>query len=193
MVTNYSTQKDTEKSKSGLVIKSNNLINMQTDLNLIQLKIFTKIILETVKNPNKEFYRFSIAQLMKDLNITDSNYSTLKRATKNMFKVVVLKTKDRETQLVLFTKVDYQDWMVDMYLHPDLKPYILDIKQRYTKYFFKNITWLNSIYSMRIYELLKEYEFRHKRSFEINEFRFLLNIDEWKYLRFTDFKKRILL
>ncbi len=63
-----------------------------------------------------------------------------------------------------------------MYLHPDLKPYILDIKERYTKYFFKSITGLNSMYSMRLYEILKQYEFRKSKSFKIEELRFILNI-----------------
>lgn len=80
-----------------------------------------------------------------------------------------------------------------MYLHPELKPYILDIKQRYTKYFFKSITGLNSIYSMRLYELLKQYEFRNSRSFNLEDLRFLLNITEGKYAKYTDFKKRVLL
>jgi plasmid replication initiation protein len=113
---------------------------MQTDLNLLQLKIFTKIIMSTIKNPDDDFYRFSIKNLMDEFNLTDTNYTNLKRATKEMNKVVVLKTQNGEDQLALFTKVSYNGGIVDMYLHPELKPYILDIKQRYTKYFFKNIT-----------------------------------------------------
>lgn len=179
-------------AKEGLVIKSNNLINMQTDLSLIQLKVFTKIIMSTVKNPNAEFYRFSIKTLLDDFNIASPHYTALKKATEWMIKAVVLKSPDREQQLALFTEVDYKNWMVDMYLHPKVKPYILDIKERYTKYFFKSITGLNSIYSMRLYELLKQYEFRKSKNFEIEEFRFILNIWD-KYSKYTDFKKRVLL
>jgi len=179
--------------KKELVIKSNKLIDMQTDLNLIQLKIFTKVILSTVQNPKDEYCRFSIKELMNDFNITETHYTALKIATKNMIKAVILKTINGEIQLPLFTKVAYCDGIVDMYLHPELKPYILNIKTRYTKYFFKNITGLNSIYSMRLYELLKQYEFRWNRSFDISELRFLLNVWEGKYKRHTDFRKRIIL
>ncbi len=179
-------------AKNELVIKSNNLINMQTNLSLIQLKIFTKIIINTVNNPNAEYYRFSVQELLKDFNISSPHYTALRKATEGMFKAVVLKDKDREQQLALFTEVDYRDGVVDMYLHPKIKPYILDIKERYTKYFFKNITGLNSIYSMRIYELLKQYEFRKNKSFDIDEFRFILNIWD-KYSKYTDFKKRVIL
>ena len=110
-----------------------------------------------------------------------------------MIKAVILKNENGEVQLPLFTQVSYDKGIVDMYLHPKLKPYILDIKQRYTKYFFKSITGLNSIYSMRLYELLKEYEFRKSRSFSMEELKFLLNISKDKYSKYTDFKKRVLL
>jgi len=176
-----------------LVIKSNSLIDLQTDLKLTQLKIFTKIIMHTVQEPQKEFCRFSIQELMQEFHMTDSNYTALKKATAEMIKAVILKNKDGEVQLPLFTKVSYKGGIVDMYLHPELKPYILDIKQRYTKYFFKSITGLNSIYSMRLYELLKQYEFRNSRSFKLEDLRFLLNISTGKYAKYTDFRKRVIL
>ena len=68
-------------AKKELVIKSNHLIDMQTDLSLIQLKIFTKIIMSTVKNPNNEFYRFSIKDLLDDFNILSPHYTALRKAT----------------------------------------------------------------------------------------------------------------
>lgn len=180
-------------TKQNLVIKSNKLIGMQSDLNLTQLKLFAMVIIATVKNPQNDFYRFSIKELMDEFNITDTNYTALKRATGDMIKLIVLKTKDREHQLTLFTDIIYESGVVDMYLHKSIKPYILDIEKKYTKYYFENISWLNSIYSIRIYELLKEYEFRKSRNFELWDLRFLLNISEDKYKNYPDFKKRVLL
>ena len=179
--------------KKELVIKSNELINMQTDLTLIQLKVFTKIIMSTVKNPNAEFYRYSIQELLKDFNITSKHHVALKKATAWMIRAVILRTQNGEVQLPLFTKVSYDSWIVDMYLHPDLKPYILDIKERYTKYFYQSMTGLNSMYSMRLYELLKQYEFRKNKNFQIEELKFLLGIGEEKYTKYTDFRKRVIL
>ena len=127
-------------SKQNLVIKSNKLIGMQSDLNLTQLKLFAMVIMATVQNPQNDFYRFSIKELLDEFHITDTNYTALKRATGNMIKLVVLKTKDREHQLALFTDIIYENGVVDMYLHPKLKPYILDIEKRYTKYYFENIS-----------------------------------------------------
>ena len=69
------------ESQKEIVIKSNSLIDMQTDLSLMQLKVFTKIIMSTVKNPNAEFYRFSIKELLKDFHIQSKHYIALKKAT----------------------------------------------------------------------------------------------------------------
>ncbi len=122
-----------------IVYKSNRLIEMQSDLSLIQLKIFTKVIIETIKDPNDEYKRFNVKDLMREFNMTETHYTTLKRATADMIKAVILKTQNGENQFALFTSVKYNSGVVDMYLHPEIKPLILDIENKYTKYFFQYI------------------------------------------------------
>ena len=51
-----------------LVIKSNKLISMQTQLSLVQMKIFALLIAKTLENPNTEYYRLSTKELMKSCN-----------------------------------------------------------------------------------------------------------------------------
>jgi len=88
------------KKEDKLVIKSNSLIDMQTDLKLTQLKIFTKVIMQTVKEPSGEFCRFSIQELMKEFHMVDSNHTALKKATAGMIKAVILKNQNGTTALV---------------------------------------------------------------------------------------------
>lgn len=176
-----------------IVIKSNKLIGMQSNLSLIQLKIFAKVIWSVVKKSDSEYYRFNIKNLLNDFYITDTNYTALKTATKDMIKSVVLQTANGEHQFALFTDVVYDRGTVDMYLHPKIKPLILDIEKRYTKYYFENIAKLNSRYSYLIYEFLKEYEFRKSRVFDLYDLKFLLNISHDKYPRYYDFKRYVLL
>ena len=77
-----------------LVIKSNSLINIQTDMSLIQLKVFTKIIMATVQNPDNIFCRFSIKDLLDDFHIASPHYTALKKATAGMIKAVILKNSE---------------------------------------------------------------------------------------------------
>jgi plasmid replication initiation protein len=49
---------------------------------------------------------------------------------------------------------------------------------------------MKSQYSLRIYEILKSYEYQHKKTFEIEELKKLLSAEN--YTRFPDFKKKVL-
>ena len=182
-----------ETSKT-LVIKSNKLIGMQTQLSLVQMKIFALLVSKALDNPEVLNYKFSAKELMNSCNITDSNYTALQQTTASMIKPVIFKGKNEKNQeqYPLLDGVIYNNWMVDITIHRKVKPFILDIATKYTKYYFENISFLNSTYSIRLYELLKEFEFRWWRDFEIEEFRFLLNIKEGTYSRPYDLKTKII-
>lgn len=50
-------------------------------------------------------------------------------------------------------------------------PYLLQLKERFTRYELKNILYFKNKYSIRIYELLKQYEKIGKREINIKELR----------------------
>jgi len=52
-----------------LIIKSNKLIGMQTELSLVQMKIFALLISRTLDSPETEYYRFSTRELMISCNL----------------------------------------------------------------------------------------------------------------------------
>ena len=177
-----------------LVIKSNKLIGMQTQLSLVQMKIFALLISRTLNSPDTEYYRFTAKELMASCNMSDSNYTVLQQTTASMIKPVIFKGKDEreQEQYPLLDGVRYKQWIVDIALHRLVKPFILDVASKYTKYYFENISFLNSTYSIRLYEVLKEFEFRGARDFTIGDFRFLLNIKEWTYNRPYDLRTKII-
>src|SRR5690606_37923491 len=78
-------------------------------------------------------------------------------------------------------------------LHPKLKPYLIQLKERFTQY---NITFLmkmQSSHSKRIYKLLKQFEKIGKRTFTIEKLREILGIEEDEYKQYYDFKRRFIL
>lgn len=177
-----------------LVIKSNKLIGMQTQLSLVQMKIFALLISRTLESPDTEYYRFSARELMASCNSNDSNYTVLQQTTASMIKPVIFKWKEEkeQEQYPLLDGVRYKKWIVDIALHRSVKPFILNVATKYTKYYFENISFLNSTYSIRLYEVLKEFEFRGVRDFTLEDFRFLLNIKEGTYNRPYDLKTKII-
>jgi len=49
---------------------------------------------------------------------------------------------------------------------------------------------MKSQYSLRLYEILKSYEYQHKRTFDIDELKKMLSAEN--YNRFPDFKRYVL-
>ena len=111
-----------------------------------------------------------------------------------MIKPVIFKNEDEEKQkqYPLLDGVVYDKGTVDIAIHRLVKPFILNVATKYTKYYFENISFLNSTYSIRLYEILKEFEFRGARNFTIENFRFLLNIKEGMYSRPYDLKAKVI-
>jgi plasmid replication initiation protein len=79
-----------------------------------------------------------------------------------------------------FQRIVYDDGLVQFKFSPELKPYLLNLTQ-YTKYNLKNIINLDSKYSIRIYELVKQYQLCKKRIFKLKEFKVLINADKPAY------------
>ena len=70
-----------------------------------------------------------------------------------------------------------------------LKPYLLELKGNYTKYFLANIPKLKSAYSIRLYELLHQHRKFGKRKFELEELQKKVGSS---YPKYSNFKIKVL-
>jgi hypothetical protein len=76
---------------------------------------------------------------------------------------------------------------------PELKPFLLQLKEQFTSYQLINIIKLKHKYSIRLYELLKQYEGIGRRRFTLEGLRQILALDDEEYKRYRDFKRWVLL
>jgi plasmid replication initiation protein len=100
-----------------------------------------------------------------------------------------------DTYLVVSTarpKEATKDNYIKLRFHSDLKPFLLELKQRYLVYDIRNILSLTSIYSVRLFELLKQYQKIGKRRFELDELKSLLSIEPNEYALYGHFKERVI-
>lgn len=81
---------------------------------------------------------------------------------------------------------------VTLKFDPSLKPYLLQLKDRFTRYNLSRVMQLKSSYSIRIYELLKQYQALKERSFLISDLRDKLGISEDEYPQYGNFKQKVL-
>ena len=74
-----------------------------------------------------------------------------------------------------------------------MKPYLYDLKQRFTQYQLKNILKMNSRYAIQLFELFKSYEYRKIVSVSVDKLKKFLMVDKVKtYENFGKFREKIL-
>jgi plasmid replication initiation protein len=184
------------------VVKSNSLIEASYKLNTTQQKIIL-ILVSTIQRGDEDFkeYTFAIKDLMQLLGVNNPNMygeqgeiiKITEDLTKENFKFKIGKTSTTVSWLagVRYTE---GDGLITLQFSPWLTPFLLQLKGRFTEYRLENVTQLKSNYSIRVYELLKQYEdFKKERFFSVDELRELFQVEEGTYSLYTDFRRNVIL
>ena len=90
--------------------------------------------------------------------------------------------------------IKYDRSTVKIRFHEYMKPLLLYVvgNEEYTKFVLENITKCDSIYSMRVYELLKQYQKIGERVMQLQELREILGIKKKEYEKYSHFKARVI-
>ncbi|MGR9527306.1 replication initiation protein (plasmid) [Priestia megaterium] len=183
------------------VVKSNYLIQKtRYDLNLAEQKIVLHLI-QLIEPKDKEFklYNFSIQEYCKicemDYN-NGKNYINIKRTLKSLSdKSFWIKREDGSEVLIRWidkVTIDNKKGVIKIRLDEDLKPYLLQLKNFFTKYNYLYVMTMKSQYSIRLYEILKSYENMGGIIYEVRELRNLLGINDNVMPRWVDFKRFVI-
>ncbi|MCP1161353.1 replication initiation protein [Bacillus infantis] len=180
------------------ITKSNTIIESQYKLTLQEQRILL-ITASKVQPSDEDFkpYKFRVTDLVDKIGISSqtSMYSYIKSVVKGLQGKTVEFKKDNKTIVAnwLVTSIyAEQEGTVILKFNPDLKEFFLQLKERFTSYQLENVIQLNSVYSIRIYELLKQYESLRKRTFTIEELREKLGIEKSKYKQYGHLKDRVI-
>lgn len=183
-----------------LVAKSNYFImNGSYDLSLEEQKIILTLA-SMIQPEDDEFktYDFRIADFMALLGVKDqSKYTEIPKITRDLMKKVLeIHEGNRIIQVAWLNSAIYDkgSGQVTLRFSPDLKPYMLQLKERFTQYQLTNVLMMKSKYSPRVYEILKANEFKKQGYIEIDitELRKLLKAEDI-YPLYADFKRFIIL
>ena len=178
-----------------LVVKANKLIEARYNLSLNE----QKVILYAVSKLDREKDKFNILELetrefVKLLGTTSSRYVEIKKLVVGLMKKQVsIETVESDLVANWVSSIKHikNTGIIELEFSENLMPYLLQLKKSFTRYELKNILYLKNKYSIRIYELLKQYETIGKREFELEEFKKLLVIDN-QYERFYDLNRFVL-
>ena len=181
------------------ITKSNELIESTYKLSLQEQRIL--LVMASKVQPNDETlktYRFRARDFIEIVGNKKGTgfYSYLKEIVNGLqTKVLTIKKngKQRNYNWVITSIYEDTEGSIQLQFHPELKGFFLELKEKFTSYQLENVVRLNSIYSIRIYELLKQYEKLKKRKLTIDELRHYLAIDPSKYKQYGHFKSKVLL
>jgi len=190
---------ETVKPQEHWVTKSNALVEGHYRLTLIQQKIV--LTMASLVQPDDEdfkLYRLNVGHFAEILGGNNHDYREMVASIHHLMEKVItifidgkefLKTHWIRKARGLITGGSY----VDVSFDPDLKPFFLHLKEQFTTYKLKNVMQLKSSYSIRIYELLKQYQGIGKRSVTIDSLRKMLGIMSKEYRLYGDFKRKVIL
>lgn len=181
------------------ITKSNSLIEATYKLSLQEQRIL--LILASKVQPSDESlkkYKFRALDFATIIGnkTTTGFYSHLKEIVNGLqTKVLTIKKngKQRNYSWIITSIYSDNEGYITLQFHPELKEFFLQLKEKFTSYQLENVVSLKSIYSIRIYEILKQYESLKKRRMTIEELRNVLGIEPSKYKQYGHLKSRILL
>jgi plasmid replication initiation protein len=183
--------------KGYLVTKSNKLICANYDLSLQEQKIIlTLASMVQPQDTELKEYEFKIKDFIALLGLKDqSKYTEVRKITKELKKKVFeIKEGTDIVQVSWLGGVRYKtkEGIVILRLDPDLKPYMLQLKELYTSYRLENVLSLKSKYSIRLYEILKSNLYKKEVHIELEELKKMVGAKEKSYDVYQNFKNKVI-
>ena len=168
------------ESRNSLVAKDNEIIqNSRFSLGLIENKAILYLISKIKPTDEKgKLYTFNCREFQALLNWTnEASYKNVKIMLQNLgdMSIWIDGEVDGEKRDILVrwfnvVHIDPKSGDVEISFHDDMIPHLLNLKKNlenskgfYTTYKLQNITLMKHRYSIKIYELLKSYQFNNKR------------------------------
>ena len=184
------------------IVEKRNVLNelRANNLTLQELRFFS-IYLSKI-NPYDQKTRvvkFKLSDFQKIMDFKRLNIVQIKAAVDSLLTKLVHIPNERggfsTFQLFKECTIDKDssgEWYVSIDAHDKALPLMFDFKDRYFKYELWNALRLRSANQIRMYEILKQYEYIGKRELSVSDLRELLGIAPTEYPRWDRFRDRVL-
>jgi len=181
------------------VVKSNEIIQKSRfQLNAQEQKIILYMISKIKPNDGdfiiQDFRILEFCKVCGIENDSGSNYKTVKDTIKALADKSLWIVQDNGTEVLVrwINKawVNKKSGTIKLRLDDDMKPYLLQLSAKFTQYELLYALAMPSQYSIRLYEILKSYEWKQLVIFDIDDLKRMLSAEN--YARFPDFKRYVL-
>ncbi|MDJ0333529.1 replication initiation protein [Planococcus sp. S3-L1] len=187
-------------NKNHLVTQSNSLVDARyhEPLSARQQKIVLSVVSKIqIDDEDFKIYEVRIRDFHEMLGLEgEPKYTEMKKITEELLKksLEITREKGRLLQVNWFSSIEYfeHEGRIEFSFDPKLKPYLLDLKKAYTSYRLSNILSLSSASSIRLYELMKKWEYLGKWEITIEKLKDRLGVKQQSYNVYGNFKNRII-
>lgn len=187
------------------VVKSNKVIEASYMLSLAEQRVLLSCIAQIDSTAVlTEEYRFEVtafgfADLVGIANLSNT-YRDLKKASEKLFERSVIiddpdpdnpKITQRKTRWI--SSIDYLpgEGKIVLSFSVGMIPYLSQLSREFTQYKLMHVAGFESVYSIRLYELLVQWSSVGEREIEIEWFKSQFQVAD-KYSRVVDLKKRVI-
>lgn len=187
-----------------MVVKSNRLVESLQSLNLSEIRLIQLAIVDSREQEkgldSKTPLRIDAMRYAEIFNISkQAAYIALKDAESKLFRryFTFLSERNNKVRTNWIQQAEYFDkeGAIEIIFTIAVVEEITRIngfEKMFTQYALSQIAVLNSSYSVRLYELLKQWSTAKKATFELEKFREQLGVAVKEYKNMGDFKKRVL-
>ena len=189
------------KNNDIMVYKANKLIEARYNLDLNEQKLILYAASKIDSLSDEKFPRIELS-LSDFFNLIGNKESKNHDYMKDVAKGLMAKQLEIQlpnggwelVQWVIKSTYEPNKGIVSFQFHSDLVPYLLKLGKHYKGYPLQQVMQLNSKYSIRLYELLIQWEYSNHKSLtiETNELKKKMGIQEGAYERFGNFENYVI-
>jgi plasmid replication initiation protein len=192
-----------------LIKKSNDFIESRYKFDIWEMRFFLSVLSKIDRDDqNFEVYRIKYRDIIKDFGLKSAqSYGLLREGAKSLMKKSVTVNYEengskRGKMYHLIRLIDYledgqtvsqniesQEY-IDVKVEDELRPYLLQLSKNFTAYDLRNVAKLGT-YSIRIYELLKQYDSIGKRTLNVEEIKIMFELTK-EYPLFANFYQKVI-
>jgi len=188
-------------SRNHVIQKRNTLNEIRSNNMTLQELRFLSIYLSKInaKDVSTRTVRFPMEDFKTIMELGRLNMLYMMNVTDRLLSKVINVPDERGgyTGFQLFKRCkvstdDNGEWFIEIDAHDDALPLMFEFKNKYFTYQLWNALRLKSANQLRMYEILKQYQFAKQRILKVKDLRELLGVEKNEYPRFGDFKRWVL-
>ena len=177
-----------------VVVKDNKIIQASYRLTLVEQRLILAAIAQIDSTKElTEAHGFTIhVSDIRDLITSSSAYTDVKRAVDQLYnRTITIDGDGSERRWIYEKRYNKKQGSVTIFFSPTLIPYLSQLKSNFTKYRLEWVKRFSSQHSIRIYELLVQWQSKGKREVELDWLKGVLQLED-KYARTNNFLQRVI-